>query len=219
MEDDFWVIVPCFSEVTGENMEGTRLTLQKYHEGMQAKNVSETDKVGFEFTIRTPSTPHRFKQFDEQFKKLWNDLREALEGRAGGRGGGGKTNVLRLGLKIFYYWVCFGPLTRGSAAVGYAALVSILRLGGYEIIGGMQDKVQLDWEAILSVRADTFVDAHIGWLEASSIEHREEEEEDEEDIAARISNALPTLRARLEALNVQATGQPNRLAQSLNRNR
>ena len=26
--EDFWVIVPCISELTGENMEGTRLTLQ-----------------------------------------------------------------------------------------------------------------------------------------------------------------------------------------------
>jgi len=218
VEDDFWVIVPCFSEVTGENMEGTRLTLQKYYEGMRAQNVSETDKVGFEFTIRTPSTPHRFKQFNEQFKKIWNDLQEVFE-RGGEKGGGAfKTDMLRLALKFFYYWVCFGPLTRGSAAVGYAGMVAIVRLGGFEIIGGMQEKVQLDWEAILSVRAEAFIDEQVGWLEANTIEHGEDDDsEDEEDVANRISNALPTLRARIEALNAQPNGQPNRLAQSLGR--
>jgi hypothetical protein len=131
-----------------------------------------------------------------------------------------KTSILRLALKTFYYWVCFGPLTRGSAAVGYAALASILRLGGFEVVGGIQDRVQLDWEAILSTKADIFINEHIGWLEAGSIEHCENEEsgdEDAEDIANKISNALPTLRTRIEALNVQKNGQPNKLARSLGR--
>ena len=41
---------------------------------MNAHNTQ--NKVGFEFTIRTPSTPQRFKQFGKQFEKLWKELRE-----------------------------------------------------------------------------------------------------------------------------------------------
>ena len=97
-------------------------------------------------------------------------------------------------------------------------MVAIVKLGGFEIISGMQEKVQLDWEAILSVRVEAFIDEQVGWLEANTIEHGEDDDsEDEEDVANRISIALPTLRTRIEALNAQPNGQPNRLAQSLGR--
>ena len=39
-------------------------------------------------------------------------------------------SIARLCLHFFYYWVTFGPLTRGSAATGYAALVALLTAGG-----------------------------------------------------------------------------------------
>ena len=153
--EDFWVTMPCTSEVTGENIEGTRLTLQRCHENMNAHNTQ--NKVGFEFTIRTPSTLQRFKHFGKQFNKLWDELRElaAKDDEEDGQGGGGEEGEAgnerlsrwgRYSLKFFYYWVSFSPLTRGSAAAGHAALVAILRFGGYEIQGGMKEGVQLDWE-------------------------------------------------------------------------
>ena len=66
--------------------------------------------------------------------------------------------LLRHALTFFYYWVTFAPLSRGSAACGYAVLHSMLLAGGYELTTStgkntfMKRGVQLDWEAIL-VRA------------------------------------------------------------------
>ena len=41
--------------------------------------------------------------------------------------------LLRHALTFFYYWVTFAPLSRGSAACGYAVLHSMLLAGGYEL--------------------------------------------------------------------------------------
>ena len=46
---DFWISAPCGSELRGANLEGTRITLQK------------AAHSGFDFTIRTPGTPPRWK--------------------------------------------------------------------------------------------------------------------------------------------------------------
>ena len=53
-------------------------------------------------------------------------------------------------LAVFYYWVNFGPLTRGSAATGYAALFGMAAAAGLALRPCMPEGVQADWEAILS---------------------------------------------------------------------
>ena len=229
--EDFWVTVPCVSEVTNKNMEGTRLTLQRCHENMNAHNTK--NKVGFEFTIRTPSTPQRFKDFGEQFDKLWEELRELsadddegddekrVGGGEGGHGGGDGADAgnnrlrrwSRYSLKFFYYWVSFSPLTRGSAAAGYAALVAILRFGGYGVQGGMKEGVQLDWEAILSDSFENFISEQLPWLTKSCVDI--DEEDDAGGAEENIMEVLPDLRSRIEALNVTDVGEPNALSRSL----
>ena len=49
---DFWCTAPCASEKTGEDLGGTRITLQATQHG------------GFDFSIRTPGTPKRWKLYD-----------------------------------------------------------------------------------------------------------------------------------------------------------
>ena len=44
--------------------------------------------------------------------------------------------VLRQALEIFYFWVNFAPLTRGTAACGYAALLSIMLSRGWMFAEG-----------------------------------------------------------------------------------
>jgi hypothetical protein len=66
MGHDFWVVTPCIRSVTDspsgtpDDMEGTRLTIVAH----------EPD--GFEFTIRTPGTPARWIQYEEELEAVWS---------------------------------------------------------------------------------------------------------------------------------------------------
>lgn len=57
--EDFYVIIPYHSKYQQDVFEGTRLTLLK------------KDPDGFEFTIRTPGTPDRFKQFGKEMSCIF----------------------------------------------------------------------------------------------------------------------------------------------------
>ena len=81
---------------------------------------------------------------------------------------------MELVLTLFWHWVNFGPLTRGSASTGYVAMHALLLavgmpagvlLGSLEGgVGGLAPPygVQMDWEAILTPRPGAFVRA--AWL-------------------------------------------------------
>ena len=45
--------------------------------------------------------------------------------------------VLRQALEVFYFWVNFAPLTRGTAACGYAALLSVMLSKGWMFAEGL----------------------------------------------------------------------------------
>ena len=47
------------------------------------------------------------------------------------------TMVLRQALEVFYFWVNFAPLTRGTAACGYAALLSVMLSKGWMFAEGL----------------------------------------------------------------------------------
>ena len=67
--------------------------------------------------------------------------------------------------QIFYYWVAFGPLSRGSAACGYVVMLGLLLALGVSVADTpMPEGVQMDWEAILRPSPRAFIDegAHSG---------------------------------------------------------
>jgi hypothetical protein len=39
-----------------------------------------------------------------------------------------KEKIVKLSLELFYYWVNFAPLTRGTSATGYASFLSFVIL-------------------------------------------------------------------------------------------
>jgi hypothetical protein len=125
-------------------MEGTRLMLTR----------AETVAPGYQFTIHTPGTPARWRQYDEELEALFTRLQEVAFGADGGSYSGASASVgasgdtpggvaggdptdasdgavgveagseeevlVELAMTFFFYWVNFGPLSRGSAATGYA---------------------------------------------------------------------------------------------------
>ena len=68
MKKDFWVVTPCMSTAfPGKTMEGTRLTLQYVH------------PEGYEYSIRTPGTPPRWKDYDLELSFVFAKLSEEAE--------------------------------------------------------------------------------------------------------------------------------------------
>ena len=67
--------------------------------------------------------------------------------------------------QIFYYWVAFGPLSRGSAACGYVVMLGLLLALGVSVADTpMPEGVQMDWEAILRPSPRAFIDEAAPWL-------------------------------------------------------
>jgi tetratricopeptide (TPR) repeat protein len=145
---DFWCTAPCASEMNGEDLGGTRITLQATKHG------------GFDFSIRTPGTPKRWKLYDSElqyhFEKLISEVPD-------------KQKVRERAAKMFYYWCAFGPLSRGSACCGYAVLFGTLLAADCGVPSSLPSERQIDWEAILAPTAASFLDGVRPWL-ADSVE-------------------------------------------------
>jgi hypothetical protein len=82
--------------------------------------------------------------------------------------------VLRVALELFYLWATFAPLSRGTAACGYAAFCATLLTFGRQVTTPslLPSGKQLDWEAILAVDFEAFYNKVKGWftLEKASME-------------------------------------------------
>ena len=86
----------------------------------------------------------------------------APSSRAKSRDGGIRSQVAGAA-KLFYYWVSFGPLSRGSAYCGYAVLAGTLVAAGLSPCSLPANR-QFDWEAILSPTPAAFLEEHAAWL-------------------------------------------------------
>ena len=146
VNQDFYVVTTCRSLWDDSlELEGTRLTLVQHA------------PEGFEFTIRTAGTPARWSLLDKELRECFNRLVEAILLSD-------ESVVLRRALELFYFWVNFAPLSRGSAVCGYAALSASLLCGGWLIAESLPTGIQLDWEAILAPSLEDFINKAIQWL-------------------------------------------------------
>ncbi|KAJ3449275.1 suppressor of rps4-rld [Anaeramoeba flamelloides] len=151
---DFYVVTPC-KKTTNQNetMDGTRLTIQfKYPEGL-------------EFSIRTPGTPPRLIEYSRELSLLWESLHAlAKKGKDENDRWVESEKILDCIIKITFYWYNFMPLSRGTAAIGYIGLISMLLAFNFEIKKELNMNVQLDWEAILEQDPNVFKRVTLKWL-------------------------------------------------------
>lgn len=152
--EDFWVVTPCRSTAfEGKILDGTRLTLQKMGEN------------SYDFSIRTPGTPPRWAEFDQELSAAWEALCDTFCWEAYGST---DLNLLEKVqnciLRLTYYWYNFMPLARGTAAVGYITLLGLFLAAGMEVTASIPKGQQVDWEAILSAEAGAFMQAVSGWM-------------------------------------------------------
>lgn len=150
MQRDFFVITPCQSMVQPDRiMEGTRLTIVASYPN------------GFEFSIRTAGLPDRWALFDEELAACIQRLEEQF---AAEPSDDKLQRYLELALQLFFYWVNFAPLSRGSAACGYILMMSFLNAVGLTLDEPIPENIQYDWEAILRSHPSDFVEFARPWL-------------------------------------------------------
>ena len=87
---------------------------------------------GYEFTIRTPGTPERGKQYDAELRHLWEELTRRM--RSKNADDRDTVTLQELVLKIYFYWANDGALTRGTAALGFAVLVALCAACGLQVL-------------------------------------------------------------------------------------
>ncbi|XP_078676262.1 tetratricopeptide repeat protein 13-like [Branchiostoma floridae x Branchiostoma belcheri] len=180
---DFYVATPCHSQaVPGRIMEGTRLTIQK------------KTRYGYTCSIRTPGTPARWKQFDQEMGHAWEKLCEEAVGPQPDT-----RTVFELTATLAYYWYNFMPLSRGSAACGLLSLHAVLLAMDLEIGRPMPAGLQVDWEAIFLPTPRDFISMLDEWV-GSSLQPC-----DPSPLHSlpNVSETFSTLRSILEILNYE----------------
>lgn len=154
----FFVNVPLASSINPSvELNGTRLTVVAQLTG------------GIEFSICSSSLVERFSQFETEidfsFQQLVQSLQKQRASLKNGKSEIGHVElVLEHSLRMFYYWVNFAPLTRGTSATGYAAFLAGVLAMGLDIQNRLPKSVQLDWEALFSTTPDEFISRVTPWV-------------------------------------------------------
>ena len=173
--EDFWVVCPCRSSIHNQVLlEGTRLTLCKKREapafGSDGDGDGDIDGVGYDFSIRSPGLPARWEAMEAELTACFNSIVKHLlllrrmdsTTQLTPSSNSIRETVLaqltRESLRLFYYWVNFAPLTRGSAMCGYAAMMAVILASGRMIKNSIPKGKQLDWEAIFTEDSTEFID-------------------------------------------------------------
>eukprot|EP01133_Synstelium_polycarpum_P009737 gene9737-11372_t len=183
IKKEFYVVTPCFSgAIPNRIMQGTRLTLQYVY------------PEGYEFAIRTPCTPERWAEYDEEMSSIWTRLVSAVADYQGSQDQQKMDALSDLVLQLTFYWYNFMPLTRGSAAVGYTVLLGVFLSLDIDIVANIPHNQQPDWEAILRPTPDTFIQVIKPWMYPARQRN---------DISALpiVSQSFDTLRKMIQVLN------------------
>ncbi|KAI9113425.1 hypothetical protein K1719_015352 [Acacia pycnantha] len=152
--EDFWLATWCNSAAfEGKQLEGTRITIGKMGE------------QGYDFAIKTPSTPSRWEDFDTEIGTAWEALCNAYCGENFGSTDFDVLEKVRDAiLRMTYYWYNFMPLSRGSAVVGFVVMLGLLLAANMEFTGNIPQGLQVDWEAVLNQDLNSFVESVKSWL-------------------------------------------------------
>ena len=199
MARDFWVVSPCYRlSDPAQYLEGTRLTMI----------FKQPD--GIEFTTRMPGLPERYKEYSIEMEYVFDRLKVAMKQQKSGTSNEGRSEKKQkeigdLILSVFYLWVTFAPLTRGSAATGYAALYALFLAADMPIQSGPPNGVQADFEAFLEPKVDVFIRTiRKKWLDKPGVvTYAKNDRNIDWDKTPNVSSIITTPRELIEALNIE----------------
>lgn len=142
-----FVVTECESLVNpARKIPGTRVVL------------SRVPPEGFDISIGSPTEEDRSVLFSAEVEASFNRIIDALVQ------GKDTDTIVDLTLNLYFYWANWGPLSRGTAATGYAAIISLLLSVGEHVTSKIPYLKQMDWEAILRTSPSEFRDAVRPWL-------------------------------------------------------
>jgi len=195
MKKDFWITTPCYSfkNPDSPSYEGTRLTIQL------------TGPEIYEYSIRTPGTPPRWKQYENELDHIYQLLTtECTKPEID------MDKVSDLILAMTFFWYNFMPLSRGTAAVGYMGLLAMFLANDIEITEKVPLDFQVDWEGILTPRHQDFISSVSKWLYPSRKQNNFLQ-----DLPS-VAEVYPTIRKIIEALNTFTNLYPREIKTETN---
>ena len=104
-------ITPCASRASEEVLSGSHLSL---HPDTFAKH-------GFTFSISTPNMPSRFGAFERELNAAWAEML-----RLGCNSHVDLPSYTATAMIFYHYWINFGAVSRGAAAIGHAGPYTLL---------------------------------------------------------------------------------------------
>ncbi|PWA98797.1 hypothetical protein CTI12_AA008460 [Artemisia annua] len=142
--EDFWLATWCNSTAfEGKRLEGTRITLVK------------TGECGLMLQVRHHVLCNSY--CGETYGSNDFGTLENFDGH-----GQSQSQFAIIGACHFRY--NFMPLSRGSAVVGFSVMLGLLLAANMEFTGNIPEGRQVDWDAILSLDPDSFMDSVKSWL-------------------------------------------------------
>ena len=143
----FFVVTDVKSTVKpGTTIPGTRIS------------VTRSYPEGFDLSICSPSNAERFRQFSAEVNLAFENIVDALVHNKSPK------DLEDAALNLFFYWANWGPLPRGTAATGYAALLAVFMAAGQNVLSKIPKMKQMDWESILRTDPADFRDAVRLWI-------------------------------------------------------
>ena len=179
IKKDTYVITPCHSLRLGTKMQGTHLILE------------ESENHGFEYAIKTPCTPTRWRDYDAELKHAFDMLTSEIRNNG--------TKIYEHILNMTFYWYNFMPISRGTAACGYIVMLACFLAIGKRITSKIPKDVQVDWNAILCSKPQKFIDSISSWLYKDIADMDKQEYE----TLPKMTETFDTLRKVIEAFNLE----------------
>ncbi|CAI5996542.1 unnamed protein product, partial [Closterium sp. NIES-65] len=185
---DYWVVTPCYSTARpGVVMNGTRLTMVK-------------TPTYYEFSIKTPVVPTRWDEYDFEMETAWKDLCEGYldDILKASDVDAYRRRIHHAILRMGFYWYNFMPMARGTAMVGYVSMLGLFAAADMHVTADIPKGAQVDWEGILTPRAEDFIASLSKWM-LPSIDYSSHVFTNLPHIT--VADALPTLLDVINALS------------------
>jgi hypothetical protein len=153
----FYALMPCYSTLEpGRVMNGTLIRLDKA--------VND----GWDFGICTSTSYRRYIDYEEELDAAFQRVVRALVNAENLNDSNRREAVEKHTLELFFYWIQFTPITRGTSASGYAAILACILAMGEQIDNAVPKGKQLDWEGILTSDPKAFVARVVPWISSRS---------------------------------------------------
>eukprot|EP01041_Mallomonas_annulata_P007228 gene7228-14744_t len=150
----FYVTTFCASLADPDEIrEGTQITLR----------VS-TSSEGYDFLINSLVNPERDIGYARDMNFTFISFIQKLGIALDRKNKVTSDAAFDHALEMFYFWVNYAPLSRGTSATGYAMLMACVVAMGEEIRAPVPKGKQLDWEGILRLSPHEFVHEIRQWL-------------------------------------------------------